>query len=120
MEMLIIFTILILLLIFLSIKFDDYAEFFIGFIVIFILLLILHVLHWSLSSYNYNIFVTKRNAFIETLNYARENESKFELASITHEVSEWNKDLAEMKYDNNVFLLKTYIDDRVDNLKPIR
>ena len=33
--------------------------------------LIYHTLFWSLASYDYNKFVTKRKAFIETLEYAR-------------------------------------------------
>lgn len=82
--------------------------------------LILHTLIWSVAGYNYNKFVTKRKAFIETLEYARKNKSKFELASITREVSEWNQQLASLKYDNNVFLLKDYVDDRILSLEPIR
>jgi hypothetical protein len=82
--------------------------------------LIFHTLFCSLASYNYNKFVTKRQAFVETLQYARKNESKFELASITREVSEWNQQLASSKYDNNVFLLKDYVDDRISSLEPIR
>ena len=84
------------------------------------LYLLIHLLLWSLASYEYNKFVTKRKAFVETLQYARKNESKFELASITKEVSEWNQRLESSKYDNNVFLLKDYIDDRVMYLAPIR
>jgi hypothetical protein len=80
----------------------------------------LHILLWSLCSYGFNKFVTKRQAFVETLDYARKNKSKFELASITREVSEWNQELASSKYDNNVFLLKDYIDDRISTLEPIR
>ena len=82
--------------------------------------LLMHVLFWSLSSYDFNKFVTKREAFVETLKYARKNESQFELASITREVSEWNQQLASSKYDNNVFLLKDYVDDRISTLEPIR
>jgi len=82
--------------------------------------LIFHTLFWSLASYDYNKFVTKRQAFVETLQYARKNESKFELASITREVSEWNQQLASSKYDNSVFLLKDYVDDRISSLEPIR
>lgn len=84
------------------------------------LYLLLHILLWSISSYEYDKFVTKRKAFVETLEYARKNETQFELASITREVSEWNKKLASSKYDNNVFLLKDYVDDRVTSLEPIR
>jgi len=82
--------------------------------------LLIHILLWSIASYEYNKFSTKRKAFVETLQYARENESKFELASITREVSEWNQQLASSKYDNSVFLLKDYVDDRISSLEPIR
>lgn len=87
---------------------------------IFFLYLIVHLLCWSLSSYDYNIFVEKRNSFVETLEYARENESKFELASITRDVSEWNQKLATFKYQNKLFLLKDYVDDRMMDLEPIK
>ena len=82
--------------------------------------LIYHTLLWSLASYDYNKFVTKRKAFIETLEYARKNKSQFELVSITREVSEWNQQLESSKYDNTVFLLKDYVDDRIMYLEPIR
>jgi hypothetical protein len=82
--------------------------------------LIMHTIFWSIASYDYNQFVTKRQAFVETLEYARENKSQFELASINREVSEWNQQLASAKYDNNVFLLKDYVDDRIASLEPIR
>jgi len=82
--------------------------------------LLIHLLFWSLASYDYNKFITKRQAFVETLQFARKNKSQFELASITSEVSEWNKKLASLKYDNNTFLLKDYIDDRISSLEPIK
>lgn len=82
--------------------------------------LICHTLFWLLASYDYNMFVTKRQAFVETLQYARKNQSQFELVSITSEVSDWNQQLASSKYDNNVFLLKDYVDDRFTSLEPIR
>ena len=103
-----------------AIKSYDYE--FLGGIVALIagIYLICHTLFWILASYEYNKFVTKRKAFVETLEYARKNESQFELASITREFSEWNQQLASLKYDNNVFLLKDYVDDRVTSLEPIR
>jgi hypothetical protein len=84
------------------------------------LYLLIHITLWSLSSYSFNKFVTEREAFVETLEYARKDEVKFELISITHDVSEWNRKLASSKYDNNVFLLKDYVDDRISTLEPIR
>lgn len=82
--------------------------------------LFVHVLCWSLASYDYDQFVVKRQAFVETLEYARKNENSFELAAISREISEWNQKLASLQYDNNVFLLKDYIDDRIITLEPIR
>lgn len=82
--------------------------------------LIMHIILWSISSYSYEIFVIKRQAFIETLNYARVNKNSFELASITKDISIWNQKLYEAKYNNKMFLLKDYIDDRVENLEPIK
>lgn len=105
-----------------AVAISSYDYGFLGAIIVLIagIYLIYHTLFWSLASYDYNKFVTKRKAFVETLEYARKNENQFELASITREVSEWNQQLASLKYDNNVFLLKDYIDDRVTSLEPIR
>jgi uncharacterized membrane protein len=120
MELFIILSVLFLLGIFIVKKTYDYE--FLGIIICVCsgVYLLIHLLLWSISSYEYNKFVTERKAFVETLEYARKNESQFELASITREVSEWNKQLAALKYDNNVFFLKDYIDDRVMSLEPIR
>lgn len=120
MELFFILSVLFVLGIFIVRKSYDY-EFF-GIIISFCsgVYLLIHILIWSLASYEYNKFVVKRNAFVETLEYARKNESQFELASITREVSEWNQQLASLKYNNNVFLLKDYVDDRISSLEPIR
>jgi hypothetical protein len=82
--------------------------------------LLTHLFLWGLASYQYNIFVVKRKAFVETLKTARENKRNYELAAISREVSEWNQDLAQAKYQNSIFILKDYIDDRVEKLHPIR
>lgn len=84
------------------------------------LYLIIHVLFWSMASYDYGVFVAKREAFVETLNEARKNNNPLELAAITKEVSDWNQDLAEKKYNLKVFLLNDYVDNRVEKLQPIR
>jgi len=81
---------------------------------------ILHIVFWLTSSYDYEKFVVERNSFVESLEYARKNGNEIELASITREVSEWNKQLASSKYDNTVFLLSDYVDNRVQTLDPIR
>lgn len=81
--------------------------------------LLLHLLLWSLASYEYNAFLEKRNAFEQTLKVARENGRELEAAAITKDISEWNQQLASRKYSNKVFLLADYIDDRVETLEPI-
>ena len=120
MEVLFILSALFILGFFIAKKSYDYEA--LGVVICFCsgFFLLMHVLFWSISSYEFNKFVTKREAFLETLEYARKNESQFELASITLEVSEWNQQLASSKYDNNVFLLKDYVDDRISSLEPIR
>lgn len=87
---------------------------------VFGIVLIMHVLFWSVSGYEYNRFFAKRQAFVETLEYARKNNNQLELASLTREVSKWNQDLAELKYNNTVFLLDDYVDDRIMDLKSIK
>ena len=120
MELTIILLALTTLGILISIKCYNYD--FLGVIISFItgFCFICHIFFWSLAGYEYNKFVIKRKAFVETLEYARKNESQFELASITRDILEWNNKLASLKYDNNTFLLKDYIDDRVENLEPIQ
>lgn len=86
---------------------------------VFGLYLIIHLLIWSLASYDYNLFVEKRKAFVSTLENAREKGRELEAAAITKEVAEWNKTLASSKYTNKVFLLSDYIDDRIEDLEPI-
>ena len=75
---------------------------------------------WMVASYDYNVFVAKRNAFVETLAEARKNNNPIELAAITKDVSEWNQQLAASKYNLTVFMIKDYTDKRVADLKPIR
>lgn len=120
MEILFILSVLFISGFFILKKSDDYD--FLGFVICLItgVYLLLHISLWLLSSYGFNKFVTKRQAFMETLDYARKNKNQFELASIIPKVSEWNQELASSKYDNNVFLLKDYIDDRISTLEPIR
>ncbi len=120
MELFFILLVLTILGIVVAIKSYDYEVFGVMMSSIFGLYLICHTLFWSLASYDYNKFLTKRQAFVKTLQYARKNESQFKLASITREVSAWNQKLASSKYDNNVFLLKDYVDDRISSLEPIR
>lgn len=88
--------------------------------VIFGFWLIIHSLLWGLVSYEYGLFVEKRNAFEQTLQVARENGNEYETAAIIKEVAQWNVKLAEAKYDNKTMYFDQYIDDRVELLEPIK
>ena len=82
--------------------------------------LLIFCLLTSMSSYNYDKFVVRRNAFEQTLNECRLNGNQYETAAIVKEVSDWNQQLAENKLDNSKFLMDTYVDDRFEQLKPIK
>lgn len=82
--------------------------------------LLFHTVEWATATYDYNKFVAKRNAFISTLETARSLDNNIELAAIAKDISQWNQDLAEAQYQNSLFLLTDYIDDRVNNLTPIK
>lgn len=82
--------------------------------------LVIHVVLWSIAGYDYGKFVSKRAAFVETLENARRGDHPMEVAAITKEVSEWNEELAERKYNLSIFLLHNYVDKRTNNLEPIK
>jgi hypothetical protein len=84
------------------------------------LYLVMHLLFWALASYDYNLFVEKRNSFVFTLESSRENKRDLESAAILKEISDWNQELASQKYNNTLFLLDDYIDDRIEYLEPIK
>lgn len=84
------------------------------------LALVFHVVGWSTVSYSHNQFVVQRESFEQTLQSAREGGNDYETAAIVKEVAEWNRKLAEDKYDNSTWFLDCYIDDRVEDLEPIK
>tara|TARA_R110002124_G_C8568792_1_gene481146 strand:- start:66 stop:428 length:363 start_codon:yes stop_codon:yes gene_type:complete len=86
---------------------------------IFGLWLIIHTISILTVSYEYEMFVVKREAFEKTLNDSRKNGNDFETAAIVKEVAEWNVKLAEYKYDNTTLYFDQFIDDRIDTLEPI-
>lgn len=81
--------------------------------------LLIHLALIELKSYDYELFVVKRNAFAETLKSARENGNEYETAAIVKEVANFNAELASYKYNNKTIFLDQYIDDRFDSLEPI-
>jgi CBS domain containing-hemolysin-like protein len=84
------------------------------------LYLFFHIVMWALASYNYNIMNVKRASFIQTLENTRSTNNPIELAAITKDISEWNQELAAEKYNNTVYLLQDYTDDRIMSLEPIK
>ncbi len=81
--------------------------------------LIIHTFCLGLVSYEYGLFVEKRNAFEYTLQVSRENGNEYETAAIVKEVAQWNVKLAKYKYNNKTLYFDQYIDDRIEFLEPI-
>jgi hypothetical protein len=99
---------------------DDYGTDYILLVLFSSAVLFFHLLFVGLASFDHGEFVAKRNAFESTLQNARESGSEMESAAILKEVSEWNQRLASRQFSNSQLLLDPYIDDRIDNLKPIK
>ena len=102
-------------------EFFDYKEA-LGIIicVTFGVLLLIHLSAWSLKGRDYKLFVEKRNAFENTLKEARKNSNEYEIAAIVKYIAKWNIQLAAIQYDNKNWFLNQYIDNRFDELKPIK
>jgi len=111
---LLIFVIGLLLLIFLHWEFLGTL-----FCVLSFVFILFHTPTWLLAERKYELTVIERNSIIETLEVARAKENNLELASITKEIIEFNKELAMWQYNNSTEL-DCYIDDRIMNLKPIK
>jgi len=87
---------------------------------IFVVLFIIHIIGWVFIDINYSRISINRNILQTTLDSARKNNKKFELAITTFVVIEFNNELALKKYYNTKPVIKYYIDNRVDKLKPIK
>jgi hypothetical protein len=83
------------------------------------LFLMIHIPTWLLASHKYERHIVERNSMIESLENARLNKNNIELASITKDIIEYNKDLAILKFEDDGFF-DVYIDDRMLLLKPIK
>ena len=70
-------------------------------------------------SYHFELFVVERDSFENTLNSVRKNGNEYETVAVIKEVAEWNRRLARDKYDNTTWFYDQYIDDRINDLKPI-
>lgn len=51
---------------------------------------------------------------------SRKINNNLESAAILKNVMDFNLLLSEMKYNNKTFIIGQYVDDRVDNIEPIK
>lgn len=79
-----------------------------------------HLSCFILVERDYNIFVIERNAFEQTLKDSREGGNDYEAAAIVQEVARYNIRLSMEQYNNKNAFLGQYIDDRIEDLKPIK
>jgi lipopolysaccharide export LptBFGC system permease protein LptF len=98
---------------------ETYDFFGIGICVLTFVFLLMHIPTWLSASYRYERHIVERNSMIESLETARQNKNNIELASITKDIIEYNKNLAILKFQDDGFL-DVYIDDRMLLLKPIK
>ena len=98
----------------------DYIELGAIIAVVCVALFIANIVGWTSTSYRYNVLEIERNSFVSTLKHARENGSELEVATIVRDIVKWNKELMVYKYQNKIFILGNYIDDRVELLEPIK
>lgn len=82
--------------------------------------LIFNTIAISVKRYNYRKLVVKKESFEKTLKTFREKgENNIENAAILKDVVDFNKYLEIQKFDNSTIFFDWYIDDRVEDLKPI-
>lgn len=99
---------------------DDKDVLGVGMIFIFGIAFVFHCSCYFFTVYNYKLIVSERNSFEQTLTQSRLSNNNYEAATILKEVIEWNKGLAKLKYQNSTLFLDQYIDDRIDELQPIK
>ena len=103
-------------------KFRSDAWGFIGTLLIMFscIVMFMHVLALSFMSYEYKKFIAQRDAFQTTLNEARLHNNSYESAAILQSISQWNVELGELQFQNKTFLFGQYVDDRIEDVKPIK
>ena len=63
---------------------------------------------------------TKRQSIQRSIDVARQTPNSLELASVTRDVIDFNKELEWQQRQNSFWFLDPLIDDRINNLKVIR
>lgn len=82
--------------------------------------IIIHLLSWIIAPYNHDVFMQEREAIQTHIDDVRDSHRYNEFYAISKEATEWNIMLYKMQYQNQKRLLRPYIDNRIDDVKPIR
>ena len=82
--------------------------------------LMIHMTEVIMQSYNYNGFIVRKNSIQQTLEESRKSGSDLERAAVLQNVIDFNTSLANKQYNNSNWFFGTYIDDRIDSVKPIK
>lgn len=81
---------------------------------------IIHIIMWINVPYSYENFKVQRDAFEDTLNESRINGRENESATIILQVKDINMKIAKNKYLNTLWWYDWCIDDRINELEPIK
>jgi hypothetical protein len=84
------------------------------------MLLALHLILFLTVRYNYAIFKVKRDSFEMSISNCRLDGNEMECAAILKEVSLSNIELSSYKFHNSIPFIGIYVDNRFDNLEPIK
>ena len=86
----------------------------------FFVLLLLHIGRWIGRGEDYRLLLTKRDVITNALYESRKINNNLESAAILKDIIDFNTSLAEYKYYNKAFILGQYVDDRVEDIEPIK
>jgi hypothetical protein len=101
-------------------NFDMWSGWSIGSFIVVLILWAFSLISILTMKLTFDTWISERNSFELTLHNARSSGNTLEAASIVRDVANWNKELAKNKLYQEHWLLHSYIDDRIDNLKPIQ
>lgn len=115
-----ILLVLVILGLFIALESYDYDTLGWVMVVVFGVWGIFHTIEWVSASYDYDVLVVERNSYQETLNNIRENGNDLETATIASEIMEFNRRIEVQKRQNQTWFYDCFIDDRIDELNPIK
>lgn len=82
--------------------------------------LVFHVALISFKSYDFELYMARRDSFERTLNESRKSGRELEAAAMLMQVSQWNETLSVRKFNNTNLFLGQYNDNRIMDIKPIK